>query len=46
MFFFPDHFQFESIEYQEDGVTVDIQIPPEKVFWVCVWGPNTCSGGI
>ena len=21
--------------------TLDIQIPPEKVFWVCVYGPNT-----
>ena len=26
--------------------TLDIQIPPEKVFRVCFWGPNTFSGGV
>ena len=27
-------------------LTLDIQIPSEKVFGVCFWGPNTFSGGI
>ena len=27
-------------------LTLDIQIPPENVFDVFLWGPNTFSGGV
>ena len=28
------------------NISLDIQIPPQKVFQVCFWGPNTFSPGV
>ena len=41
--------QVPSIFCQSFGkrvISLDVQIPPEKVFRVCFWGPNTFSGGV